>query len=100
LVLDTRTSDDIIEDAMASRLSYTLATSHAEAKELLAEWREYEKHQDNADLRRDFMPDCGGSKALDDDSNPQVLVWLRATSDAYRIGFALLPLFYLLYHVL
>lgn len=84
----TRTSDDIIEDAMASRLSYTLATSHAEAKELLAEWREYEKHQDNADLRRDFMPDCGGSKALDDDSNPQVLVWLRATSDAYRIGFA------------
>ena len=84
----TRTSDDIIEDAMASRLSYTLATSHAEAKELLAEWREYEKHQDNADLRRDFMPDCGGSKALDDDSNPQVLVWLRASSDAYRIGFA------------
>lgn len=84
----TLASDDIIEAAMASRLSYTLATSHAEAKGLLAEWREYEKVQDNADLRRDFVPDCGGSKALDDDSNPQVLVWLRATSDAYRIGFA------------
>ena len=77
-----------LEDALASRFSYSLATSHAEAKELLAEWREHEKDLGVADLRKDYVPDCGGSKALDDDSNPQVLVWLRATSAAYRIGFA------------
>ena len=79
---------DCIGDAFALRLSYTLAASHAEAKELLAVWREYEKEQPTVDLRLDFVPDCGGSKALDDDSNPQVLVWLRATSDAISIGFA------------
>lgn len=84
----TTLTGDCIGDAFASRLSYTLAASHAEAKELLAVWREYEKEQPTVDLRRDFVPDCGGSKALDDDSNPQVLVWLRASSDAYRIGFA------------
>jgi hypothetical protein len=70
---------------LASRFSYSLATSHAEAKELLAEWREHEKDLGVADLRKDYVPDCGGSKALDDDSNPQVLVWLRATSAAYTV---------------
>ena len=76
----------------ALKLSYSLATSHSDVEEFISqEWRASEVeagHADlKADLQKDFLPDCGGTKVLAESKSPKVLVWLH-NEEGTRIGFA------------
>jgi hypothetical protein len=77
------------ETELASGLSYSLASSHADVEEFISqEWRPSEVSAGRVDLTKDFLPDCGGTKVLAEGTSPKVLVWLHDGSDATRIGFA------------
>jgi len=77
------------ETELASGLSYSLASSHADVEEFISqEWRPSEVSAGRVDPTKDFLPDCGGTKALAEGTSPKVLVWLHDGSDATRIGFA------------
>jgi hypothetical protein len=77
------------ETELASGLSYSLASSHADVEEFISqEWRPSEVSAGRVDLTKDFLPDCGGTKVLAEGTSPTVLVWLHDGSDATRIGFA------------
>jgi hypothetical protein len=77
------------ETELASGLSYSLASSHADVEEFISqEWRPSEVSAGRVDLTKDFLPDCGGTKVLAESTSPKVLVWLHDGSDATRIGFA------------
>jgi len=77
------------ETELASGLSYSLASSHADVEEFISqEWRPEEVSAGRVDPTKDFLPDCGGTKALAEGTSPKVLVWLHDGSDATRIGFA------------
>ena len=77
------------ETELASGLSYSLASSHADVEEFISqEWRPSEVSAGRVDLTKDFRPDCGGTKVLAESTSPKVLVWLHDGSDATRIGFA------------
>ena len=72
----------------ASRLSYSLATSHSDVEEFISrEWRASEVEAGHADPQKDFLPDCGGTKVLAESKSPKVLVWLH-DQEGNRIGFA------------
>jgi hypothetical protein len=77
------------ETELASGLSYSLASSHADVEEFISqEWRQSEVSAGRVDRNKDFLPDCGGTKVLAEGTSPKVLVWLHDGSDATRIGFA------------
>jgi hypothetical protein len=75
------------ETELASGLSYSLASSHADVEEFISqEWRQSEVSAGRVDRNKDFLPDCGGTKVLAEGTSPKVLVWLHDGSDATRIG--------------
>jgi hypothetical protein len=84
-----QTNRQNFETDLASGLSYSLASSHADVEEFISQkWRPSEVSAGRVDLTKDFLPDCGGTKVLAESTSPKVLVWLHDGSDATRIGFA------------
>ena len=74
------------------RLSYSLAQSHYEVEQFISQtWRTSERNavqHDARKLRHDFLPDCGGTKVLDESKSPKILMWLQDAADGTRLGFA------------